>query len=110
MLPRLLRCVFTLQLLEEASPIAGVTYRPRGLSLYQKGIAIAILNDGLQPQESARGFSLVPQFLPAAAVEPDVSADQCALERLFVHIAQHQDFTIPGILDNSWNQAFIIKL
>ena len=110
MLPRLLRRVFTLQLLEEASPIAGVAYWTGRLSLYQNGIAIAILADGLQPQEIARGFALVPQFLPAAAVEPDVSADQCALERLLVHIAQHQDFTIPGILDNSWNQAFVIKL
>jgi len=61
-------------LLKEASLVTGVTYWPRRLSLDKKGIAIAILGDGLQSEEIARGFSLVPQFLPAAAVEPDVSA------------------------------------
>ena len=53
MLLRLLRCVFTLQLLEEASPVTRVTYRPGGLSLYKKGIAIAVLGDGFQSQEIA---------------------------------------------------------
>lgn len=42
----LLCCVFVLQLLEEASPVTGVTYWPRRLSLYEKGIAIAVLGDG----------------------------------------------------------------
>ena len=51
MLLRLLRCVFTLQLLEEASPVARVTYWTGGLGLYEKGIAVAILGDGLQSEE-----------------------------------------------------------
>jgi len=72
--PPLLRRIFAFQLLEEASLVAGVAYWPRGLSLYKKGIAIAILGNGLQSEEIARGFSLVPQYLPAAAVEPDISA------------------------------------
>ena len=49
----LLPCVLTLQLLEEASPVTRVTYRPRGLGLYKKGVTVAILGDGLQSQEIA---------------------------------------------------------
>jgi hypothetical protein len=97
-------------LLEEAGAVACVTDRACGLSLYEKGIAIAILGDGLQSEEIARCFSLVPQLLPAAAIEPNVSSGQRALERFFTHVAQHQDFIGPGILGNGWNQAFIVEL
>ena len=63
--------------MEETSPIACMTHRSRRLSFDKKSITIAIFNNGLHPEEVARSFPLVPQFLSTTAIKPDISTGQC---------------------------------
>ena len=52
----------------------------------------------------------MPQVFLAAAVKPNLAALQGALQRTWIHIAQHQYLAGFVVLGNSWQQAPFVKL
>jgi hypothetical protein len=73
MLRRSLRILWG-KLLEEAGPVAGVAYGAGGVCPDKYSVTITVVPYRTYLDIVARGLSFVPEFLAAAAVEPDVLA------------------------------------
>ncbi len=56
------------------------------------------------------GLSLYPEFLPASAVIGHLSRLDGLVERLFIHISQHQNLLGLKMLDDHRNQPLFIRL
>ena len=66
--------ILFIKLAEEAGPVAGVAHGAGGACLDKDNVAIAVFPYGANLDVVARGFSFVPEFLAAAAEEPDIGA------------------------------------
>jgi hypothetical protein len=87
-----------IQLLEKAGPVAGMTDGTDRSGFNKYGIVIAVLPHLDSADEVAGGSPFVPEFLAAAAVKPDIAAGERLIECLLIHITDHQDFAVIGVL------------
>src|SRR5579863_2671419 len=61
------------------------------IDLDDERVGVAIDKDAPDALTVARGLALLPQLLAASRKEPRPSCLERALQRLFVHVANHQD-------------------
>lgn len=82
--------------------------RSVGNYLYNQCIGIAVRIYFPDMLKMTGLFPLVPQLLPAAAEKPGFSRCKSPLQRLFIHISDHQDLPVAGILYDGRNQSSVI--
>src|SRR5690606_38322278 len=94
----------------KARPLAGVT-RPRsGLFHFnQERITVAVGDHPPHPLHVARRLALLPQLPPAAAVKPRDSRLERPLERLTIHVSDHEHLAGAAHLDHGGHKALFIK-
>lgn len=111
-----------LQFGEERECIGLVSFAPAGVRprvarwavgphFYQQCVGIAVGCYGNEVQVVATRFALRPQFSARTAEEGDQSRCLRLLQRLFVHIAQHEDAARLSILhDGRYEAAAFLKI
>ena len=70
------------------------------VDLYQQSVVIAIKRDFVNGLEMSGGFTLKPELLTRTAKKTGLSALQCLLKRLLIHIGEHQNLAVLVVLDN----------
>ena len=100
---------FLHQIPVEAAAIAGMAGCTDLYHIGQQRIVVAVDGQALYVLEVARGLSLDPQFLTAAAPVSHPAGLDRLVEGFFVHIRQHQDFVIAIILYDNRNQAVTVQ-
>ena len=84
--------------------ISGMTRRSDLLRHHQNRIAVAVVADSFYHLKMSGGLSFVPHRLTASAVKPGRSGSQRALQRLFIHVRQHENLFCLRILNDSGYQ------
>ena len=81
-----------------------------GFGLDQDRIPVTVHEEVLQDQLVAGGFAFLPELVP----RPAPKMHRFRLQRLFegftVHVPEHQDRTVPPILDDRRDQALFVEL
>ena len=78
--------------------------RPRLLHFHQQRILITVDKNGPDLLRMPRGLPFSPEFFSGSAPEMGLAGLQALLERLQVHIGDHQHFFVFMILDDGRNQ------
>jgi len=79
--------------------------RARRRNLKEQSVAVAVGPNALHPQAVPRLLSLEPEPPARAAVEDGPADLERLAQRLFVHVAHHQDTPARFVLDDGRNQA-----
>ena len=83
--------------------------RARGVDLDEKRVGIAVEPQVHQMQDVSAGLSLPPEPIAGAAVEVDLAATQGCVDRLAVHVGEHQHRPRRGVLNDGRDQAARIE-
>ena len=75
----------------------------------QNSIAVAVIAQGLDLLNVARGCALVPKFLARSAPVVGLAGRQGLLDRLAVHPGQHQNRAVEIVLGHGCDEAAIVK-
>ena len=82
-----------------------MTGRPDGIDLDQQRIAVAVDRPVDEPQDVAAGLALVPEAVAGPGMEVDVAGRRRRGQRLGIHVADHQDPAVGGVLDHGRDEA-----
>jgi hypothetical protein len=86
-----------------------VTGRSGRLDESDESVAIAVVADLANALDVARGCSLAPDLVPAAAVEVDLAGLQREQQGLFVHVREGEDLARAGVLHHAWDEPPLVK-
>ena len=89
----------------EARSRPAVTRRPDGIDRDQEGVAIAVRGDVDEPKDVAGRLALAPQPIARSRVEVDLPGLERGRQGLAVHMSDHQDPPVVGVLDHCGRQA-----
>src|SRR6266849_4870326 len=81
----------------------------RGVDLDQKRVGIAIQPEVDQVQDVAAGISLPPETIAGAAVEVDLAGAQGRLDRLAIHVGEHEHGSRGRVLHDGRDQAAVVE-
>ena len=95
--------------MEEAGLVAGVADGSGWVRFDEDDVVVTVLPDFPYLEVVTGGFTFVPEFLSAAAVEPDVGAGEGAADGFLVHVGEHEDIAGVGVLDDGWNESFFVE-
>ena len=102
--------IFFVKRREETMNVAGMAGRTHRFRLDKQGIILAVLVYFFHLEIIAGGCALVPDFLPAAAVEHRFAFFQRHFDGLGVHVAQHQHRPGVDVLDDGRYKPFVIVI
>src|SRR5207245_5021285 len=89
----------------EAASGAPMARRAERLDHEQERVGVAVDRHVTESQDVAARFTLLPEPVSGAGMEVDMARLEGGIEGLRVHVSEHEDAEIRGILNDRWDEA-----